>query len=97
MTFSNINASLSQPGKVDRSRLGMLVVIDRSIDDIQTLVKGVKLGAEVLILDEQKDSIAQITQALTKEKFTSLHFVSHGAPGVLFLGNSSLTLDNLNR
>lgn len=82
--------------KLNHSGLGMLLVVDHNVDDIPTLVDGVLAGAKVLVLDSETDSIEQITHALTKETFNSLHIVSHGAPGVLYLGNNPLTIDNLN-
>ncbi len=89
----NLNAKSTN---LNHSGLGMLVVIDRNVDDISTLVNGVLAGAKVLVLDSATDSIEQITRALAEETFNSLHLVSHGAPGVLYLGNNPLTLDNLN-
>ncbi len=85
------------PSSLNHSGLGMLVVIDRNVDDISTLVDGVLAGAKILVLDSATDSIEQMTRALAEEKFNSLHLVSHGAPGVLYLGDNPLNLDNLNR
>ena len=85
----------NQSSNLNHSGLGMLLVIDRHVDDIKTLVDGVRTGAKVLVLNSETDSIEQITTALAKETFSSLHLVSHGAPGVLYLGKSPLTLDNL--
>ena len=31
----------------------MLIVIDRHVDDIQTLIDGVQVGAKVLVLDDE--------------------------------------------
>ena len=88
----NLNANSKN---LNHSGFGMLVVIDRNVDDISTLVNGVLADAKVLVLNLATDSIEQITRALAEETFNSLHIVSHGAPGVLYLGNNPLTLDNL--
>ena len=43
--------------------LGMLVVIDSGVEDIETLVSGVLPGARVAILDSERDGVAQISAA----------------------------------
>ncbi|MGB3650700.1 MAG: DUF4347 domain-containing protein [Rivularia sp. (in: cyanobacteria)] len=72
-----------------------IVFIDRGVYDYQSLVKGVKPGIAVVLLDSQRDGIEQITEVLA-QNFTKIHIVSHGSPGCLYLGNSELNLDNLN-
>ncbi|MGB5914595.1 MAG: DUF4347 domain-containing protein, partial [Phormidesmis sp.] len=78
-----------------------LVVIDSNVEDYQLLVDGVIEGAEVFVLDSHRDGVQQITEilhSLTRQPATplSLHIVSHGAPGTLYLGNGELSLSNLN-
>ena len=70
-----------------------LVVIDPSVADYLTLAAGVLPGAEVLMLDAHRDGIEQITQALQAlpNKLQSLHLISHGAPGQIFLGDRVLS------
>ncbi|MEM7725494.1 MAG: Calx-beta domain-containing protein [Cyanobacteria bacterium P01_A01_bin.45] len=72
-----------------------IVFIDTAIYDYQTLVSGIKAGIEVVILDPTEDGIEQITRSLFKKYFDSVHIVSHGSPGCLYLGNSELSLTNL--
>ncbi|WP_026795717.1 MULTISPECIES: DUF4347 domain-containing protein [Planktothrix] len=73
----------------------MLVVIDPKVEDYQTLAKAVLPNATVLILDSKRDGVEQITEALLQHPVSSLHIVSHGSPGCLYLGNSELCLDTL--
>ncbi len=76
--------------------LRMLVVIDTTLDDYQTLETGVSSEASVLVLDPTKDGIAQISGYLAKRQdIRSLHIVSHGAPGRLFIGSSTLDISSL--
>jgi Ca2+-binding RTX toxin-like protein len=83
---------LASVGVVPRS----LVVIDAAVPDQSTLLKGLKSGTAVITLSPHQDGVAQITAALTAlESIESLHIVSHGAPGCLYLGNSELSLDTL--
>lgn len=72
-----------------------LVVIDPHVDAPQALMAGVRSGATGLLLDPSRDGIAQITQALVTGRYTSLHLVAHGSPGVLQLGLGELSLATL--
>ena len=73
-----------------------LVFIDPAVDDYQSLVKGVVANTEVIVLDSQRDGVEQITEALRDRPTPeSIHIVSHGSPGALYLGNSQLNLRNL--
>ncbi|MGP1384444.1 MAG: DUF4347 domain-containing protein, partial [Thainema sp.] len=77
-----------------------IVVIDSQVDDYQQLVAGVCPGFEVFVLDAHQDGIEQITEILNASRLSphaslSLHIVSHGSPGCIYLGNSQLSLDTL--
>ncbi|NJR40061.1 MAG: DUF4347 domain-containing protein [Leptolyngbyaceae cyanobacterium CSU_1_4] len=74
----------------------VLVVIDSGVADFQLLAKSVMNGAEVLILDPDRDGIQQITEAQRQYQANTIHIVSHGAPGCLQFGNTQLNLNNLN-
>jgi hypothetical protein len=75
-----------------------IVFIDSAVDDYQTLVNGVIPEAEVIVLDPNQDGVLAIAQALQgRSNITSVHIVSHGAPGCLYLGNTQLSLDTFNR
>lgn len=74
----------------------MLVAIDTRVADYHHLARGIQAGSEVLLLDPRQDGIRQISQALGKVRdWTSLHLISHGEPGCLYIGNTVLKLDNL--
>lgn len=76
----------------------MLVVIDPQVTALAVLVAGVQPGAQVLVLDRDRDGLAQITQFLRHHTgFTSLHLVGHGQPGCLKLGKGAITLHTLDR
>ncbi|MEH1827382.1 MAG: Calx-beta domain-containing protein [Nostoc sp.] len=75
-----------------------IVFIDPKVIDYQSLVAGIILGSEVVILDPNRDGLAQITEFLEKRKSNSvqsIHIVSHGSAGSLQLGSSNLNLTNL--
>ncbi|MBH8578183.1 DUF4347 domain-containing protein [Nostocaceae cyanobacterium CENA369] len=74
-----------------------LVFIDPTVEDYQSLVAGVLPDTEVFILNTQRDGVEQISELLaTKFEITSLHIVSHGAPGQMYLGNAQLGQHTLN-
>lgn len=74
----------------------MLVIIDSGIDNPQQLAQGVLAGAHVVILKPDQDGIAQIDELLQHHAdLTSLHIISHGSPGSVYLGNSQLSLSTL--
>jgi hypothetical protein len=73
-----------------------IAFIDSQVEDYQSLIAGVKPGTEVVILDQNKDAIAQITEILAcLTNIDSIHIVSHGAPGSLQLGKTRFSEDNL--
>ncbi|MEH2044957.1 DUF4347 domain-containing protein, partial [Nostoc sp.] len=74
-----------------------LVFIDPQVDDYQSLVMGVLPDTLVVVLDANQDGIEQISQVLESHQgVNSLHIVSHGAPGCIYLGNSQLNNETLN-
>ncbi|WP_392533892.1 DUF4347 domain-containing protein [Nostoc sp. C117] len=74
-----------------------LVFIDSSsVEDYQTLIAGVDLNAEIILLDGTQDGVHQISQVLAQHQGVSaVHIVSHGSSGSLQLGSSVLSLDTL--
>ena len=77
--------------------LATLVVIDAQVDDYEVLLNGVVDGASTLLLDPRRDGVEQITEALagSATPISSLHIVSHGSPGTLYLGSTQLSLETL--
>ncbi|MHC5767311.1 MAG: Calx-beta domain-containing protein [Nostoc sp.] len=75
-----------------------LVFIDPKVIDYQSLVAGITLGSEVVILDANRDGLAQITEFLAKRETNSvqsIHIVSHGSLGSLQLGSINFNFSNL--
>jgi hypothetical protein len=85
------NSSLSQTATI-------VVFIDASVSDYQTLQTGVIAGVETVILSPNQNGIEEITEFLQQNtQITTIHIVSHGSPGCLYLGNSQLNLDNISQ
>ncbi|MEH2317470.1 DUF4347 domain-containing protein [Nostoc sp.] len=75
-----------------------LVFIDSQVENYQSLVAGVLPNTTVIVLDADQNGIEQISQVLaTHGVINSLHIVSHGAPGQVYLGNSQLSYETLDR
>ena len=73
-----------------------LVFIDKKVENYGDIVSGIKPGVEPFLLNQQEDGVKQITQVLSRyDNVESIHIVSHGAPGTLYLGNNQLNLDTL--
>ncbi|WP_375473912.1 DUF4347 domain-containing protein [uncultured Nostoc sp.] len=74
----------------------ILVFIDSQVQDFQDLKNGIKAGAEIYILHPEVDGVEQITQTLSQHQdVESIHIISHGTPGTLYLGNAELSLKTL--
>ena len=78
-----------------------MVIIDPNVEQWEILAAGVNPNTEIHILDPNRDGTDQITEILsgfgdqTPTHLTALHIISHGAPGTLYLGSSTLELDNI--
>jgi predicted outer membrane repeat protein len=75
-----------------------IVFIDPKVIAYQSLLEGITLGSKIVILDPNRDGLAQITEFLAEHKsnsIQSIHIVSHGSVGSLQLGSSNLNLTNL--
>ncbi len=75
-----------------------LVLIDTAITSAEVLAAGVVPDTSVEMIAGDRDGVAQITEALQRHLGTaSLHLVSHGDPGAIYIGNTELSLETLNR
>ncbi|MBD2041903.1 cadherin-like domain-containing protein [Microcoleus sp. FACHB-672] len=73
-----------------------IVFVDAAVEDYQSLVAGIPAGAEVVILDASHNGTDQISEVLAQRAgISAVHIVSHGGPGSLNLGNSTLNLADL--
>ncbi|MGB3514048.1 MAG: DUF4347 domain-containing protein [Microcoleaceae cyanobacterium] len=77
-----------------------LVFIDAHLNNYQFLATGVINDVEVIILDQTKNGIEQITKTLqtktiNQNKIDAIHIFSHGSPGNLQLGNTFLNQNSL--
>ncbi|WP_159789740.1 Ig-like domain-containing protein [Sodalinema gerasimenkoae] len=98
-----MNSSLIQEKSDSRCQVGShydeLLIIDPKVQDYLSLIKEVSPNIAVHILDPNRDGITQITELLqTNADGTApraLHILCHGAPGILYLGNSTVNRQTL--
>ncbi|MEG5129500.1 FG-GAP-like repeat-containing protein, partial [Microcoleus sp. ARI1-B5] len=81
---------------IQQKLVSNLVFIDPTVEDYQSLISGVCPNAEVIILDERRDGIEQITERLAIEQnIEAIHIISHGSPGAVHLGTNTLNSSNI--
>ena len=74
-----------------------LVAIASNIKDYDLIVSGIQPSANIIIIDEKRDGVEQITAALTHYSASNLQIICHGSPGVLQLGKTALTTANIHQ
>ncbi|MEG3934588.1 DUF4347 domain-containing protein, partial [Microcoleus sp. T3_B1] len=73
-----------------------LAIVDSKLENYQELLRGVKCGTEVVLLDRTRDGIEQITEIMSRRSnITSLHIVSHGREAAVEIGRAELNINNL--
>jgi len=73
-----------------------VVFIESNVTDPQSLLDGLRPGAEVHVLDAAQDGLAQMAQILEgRSHIDAIHVLSHGSEGAVGLGSLTLGLDNL--
>jgi precorrin-3B methylase len=66
------------------------------LPDYKSLVAGAIAGVNVIVLDPNRDGIAQITQVLARAtQVSAIHIVSFGDEGVFTLGAAQVTSQSL--
>lgn len=79
-----------------RSTATNLVFIDATLSDLEQITSSVSPDTEIVLLDPAEDGVTQISEALAgRSNLDGIHIVSHGASGLLKLGSSMVTSDNL--
>ncbi|MEG4035047.1 DUF4347 domain-containing protein, partial [Microcoleus sp. S36b_A4] len=73
-----------------------IVILDPTIPDSHHIASGIKPGTATYILESQPDAVEQITTILAQHTgITSLHIITHGSPGSLYLGTTELNSSNI--
>jgi predicted extracellular nuclease len=72
------------------STMSSILFLDPTIPDSQSLINGLEIDTELVVLDATKDGILQITEGLKSGIYDTIHIVSHGTAGNLKLGTAQL-------
>ncbi|WND01397.1 DUF4347 domain-containing protein [Temperatibacter marinus] len=73
-----------------------LVIVDGSIPDKETFIKGLAADTEVVVLDGEVSGIKQVIELLSGYSgLDSIHFVTHGAEGSFSLGTDRIDAEGL--
>jgi hypothetical protein len=70
---------------------GVLVVADLAVTDVEILLESLAEGTRVLRLGVDVNPLPRMASALREHRPTHLHFICHGEPGAIRLGNAVLT------
>ncbi len=75
-----------------------LLIIDSAVNYSDSLLTGLKENTRVYTLTPHQDGIKQISNILQSQTYiANLEIVAHGEAGKINLGNSQLTLTNLQK
>ncbi|MDZ8069957.1 MAG: DUF4347 domain-containing protein [Nostoc sp. DedQUE08] len=73
-----------------------IIFIDPLVNSYEKLLDAIVSKTEAVILDQNRDGVEQITEVLSQHRgVESVHIVSHGSPGCLYLGSTQLSLSTL--
>ncbi|MBF0185877.1 MAG: DUF4347 domain-containing protein, partial [Magnetococcales bacterium] len=100
LTVTQTDGTINVPGvnKVPAVGKKRILFVDPRVPDYGTLLNSLDSDVRVVILNEDQDGIAQISTALADQKdVSSIHILSHGSPGSLELGATTLSSANLSR
>jgi glucose/arabinose dehydrogenase len=79
-----------------RNGIERLIFIDANVSDIHTLMLGAAADTTVILLGPEPDGLSQISAHLAAwTGIQSLHIVSHGAPGCLFVADRTIDMATL--
>ncbi|MGD1704380.1 DUF4347 domain-containing protein [Dapis sp. BLCC M229] len=73
-----------------------LLFLDSKVENYNYLISQVDSQTKIVVLQPNQNGIDQISKSLGECHYPdTVHIISHGAKGTLYLGNSILSLDNI--
>lgn len=82
--------------EADGSSQTEVVFVDASVPDRQTLIDGVRDGAEVVLLSTDRPALIQMAEHLAgRADLDAIHVVSHGRTGALAFGAGTVDVETL--
>ena len=84
------------PGLAPNPHATEILFVDPRVANWQALAKGVAKDVQVVLIDPNRDGLAQVTAALKgRSDLTAIHFLTYGESGQIELGNSPITTATL--
>ena len=94
-TITQLNKKNPFVGSI-RNKPSSIVILDPTIPDRHHLANGIKPDTATYILESQPDAVEQITAILAQHQgIESLHIITHGSSGRLYLGTTELNSSNI--
>ena len=73
-----------------------IAFIDRNVDDLATLLAGLRSGVEPILLSADAPAPRQMAEVLKhRSDLAAIHLIAHGAPGQVNCGSSALALETI--
>src|SRR5262245_58849425 len=70
--------------------------IDRHVDDLPTLLAGLRADVEPILLSDLEPAPRQMALAVAgRQDLVAIHVLAHGAPGEVRFGARAMSLENL--
>src|SRR6476469_2582088 len=78
------------------NQLSSIVILDPPVPESNYIAQGLKPDTEIYILENQPDAVEQIATFLAQHTgIESLHIITHGSPGKIYLGTTELNSSNI--
>jgi hypothetical protein len=73
-----------------------LLVVDADLPDLNQILADLQGKGIIYVLKPHQDGVEQISAILTRyHKVTSIHLITHGSPGVLYIGSTKLDISSI--
>src|SRR5262245_61704889 len=73
-----------------------IAFIDRNIDDIATLLSGMRPEVEAILISDHEPAARQMAQiAAERDGLSAIHVIAHGTAGEVHVGSHPLSLETL--
>ncbi|MEZ2228224.1 MAG: DUF4347 domain-containing protein [Microcoleus sp.] len=78
------------------NQLSSIAILDPTVPESDRIADGIKPDTATYILENKTDAIEQITTFLAQHQgIESLHIITHGSPGKIYLGTTELNSSNI--
>ena len=90
--------SLSSNANIKSASVKEIAFVDPRVRESEILLRQLKPGVEVVVLDPLKDGILQMTEYIQAQKDVSaIHVLSHGVAGSITVADTILTAGNIDQ